>query len=391
MKDRSAEQSIPKQLREQPAESLTEPLGEQASKTSVPDQHSECQTRDKSNSPAITGTETRAMVTPYAFTVSPDLLGEPLAPPSRRGIAMIIDLLIISVLSTISALVFAGFVALTFFRAGNQVGKKNDMDRPKTVWRGTKTALRVAGTAIVFVLVFVVAQEVGGDDVDDNQTSMFDKTEIVELAVILASSNCKLDEECVREAIQPMAEYLAEVEVSRTEAQLALDKLTAKSDLPLASSEQVLSQLLDVYDQALIEQEQQQITALSPESTSVQLPVVKQAVESDDEHPTFAYRIIGWIEGIMAELGLGLGWAALYFSVFTAWCNGQTIGKKLLGIKVVRLDGITPTLWESFGRYGGYAAGFATGLSGFLQVYWDPNRQAIQDKISETLVLRVKP
>ena len=41
-----------------------------------------------------------------------------------------------------------------------------------------------------------------------------------------------------------------------------------------------------------------------------------------------------------------------------------------------------------FGRYGGYGAGFATGLLGFLQVYWDPNRQAIQDKISATVVIK---
>jgi hypothetical protein len=101
------------------------------------------------------------------------------------------------------------------------------------------------------------------------------------------------------------------------------------------------------------------------------------------------YSIIGWIQGLMSELGLGLGWAALYFSVFTAWWRGQTIGKRLLGIEVVRLDGNYPNLWESFGRYGGYGAGLATGLLGFLQIFWDPNRQAIQDKISETLVLRL--
>ena len=42
------------------------------------------------------------------------------------------------------------------------------------------------------------------------------------------------------------------------------------------------------------------------------------------------------------------------------------------------------------GRYGGYGAGLATGLMGFLQIYWDPNRQAIQDKISETLVVDIR-
>ena len=46
-------------------------------------------------------------------------------------------------------------------------------------------------------------------------------------------------------------------------------------------------------------------------------------------------------------------------------------------------------MWDSFGRYGGYGAGLATGLLGFLQIYWDPNRQAIHDKISSTIVIDV--
>jgi uncharacterized RDD family membrane protein YckC len=79
-----------------------------------------------------------------------------------------------------------------------------------------------------------------------------------------------------------------------------------------------------------------------------------------------------------------------YFSIFTAWWKGQTPGKKLLGMKVIKLDNKPLNLWESFGRYGGYAAGLATGFTGFLQVFWDPNRQAIQDKISETLVINLR-
>nr|WP_244859282.1 hypothetical protein [Shewanella dokdonensis] len=41
----------------------------------------------------------------------------------------------------------------------------------------------------------------------------------------------------------------------------------------------------------------------------------------------------------------------------------------------------------AFGRYGGYGAGVTTGLLGFLQIYWDSNRQCIQDKIGETVVV----
>ncbi|MBF7073905.1 RDD family protein [Glaciecola sp. MH2013] len=116
---------------------------------------------------------------------------------------------------------------------------------------------------------------------------------------------------------------------------------------------------------------------------------ITQAEKKSEETSSTSYSVINWVKGVMSDLGLGLGWAALYFTVFTAWWRGQTIGKKVLGIEVVKLDGNYPSLWESFGRYGGYGAGFATGLLGFLQIYWDPNRQAIQDKISETLVLRL--
>ena len=46
------------------------------------DEHSiALNTADKPLSPHMTGKETRKIVTPYAFTVSPDLLGEPLATP----------------------------------------------------------------------------------------------------------------------------------------------------------------------------------------------------------------------------------------------------------------------------------------------------------------------
>lgn len=106
------------------------------------------------------------------------------------------------------------------------------------------------------------------------------------------------------------------------------------------------------------------------------------------EEQTQATSITDWVTGfITIDLGFGFGWAAFYFSVFTAWWQGQTPGKRLFSIRVIQLDGTPLSLWSSFGRYGGYGAGFATGLLGFAQVFWDPNRQAIQDKISSTVVV----
>jgi uncharacterized RDD family membrane protein YckC len=74
-------------------------------------------------------------------------------------------------------------------------------------------------------------------------------------------------------------------------------------------------------------------------------------------------------------------------TVVLSWWNGQTVGKKLMRIRVVRLDGEPITWWIAFERAGGYAAGFATGLLGFAQVYWDANRQGIHDRIVGTVVV----
>ena len=87
------------------------------------------------------------------------------------------------------------------------------------------------------------------------------------------------------------------------------------------------------------------------------------------------------------NLGLSVGWAMVYFTLVPYWLHGQTLGKKLFGLQVVELTGRPLTLLLCFSRYGGYAAGLATGTFGFFQILWDPNRQAIQDKIAHTVVL----
>jgi hypothetical protein len=95
-----------------------------------------------------------------------------------------------------------------------------------------------------------------------------------------------------------------------------------------------------------------------------------------------------WLWDLVEELGLGFGWGALYLTVTHTWWKGTSVGKKLLRIRVVMIDKRPLSLWLSFERVGGYAAGFATGLLGFAQIFWDPNRQAIHDKVSETIVIQ---
>jgi len=96
------------------------------------------------------------------------------------------------------------------------------------------------------------------------------------------------------------------------------------------------------------------------------------------------------IHNAISAIGLSFSWAVLYFTLLPCWWNGQTLGKKILGLRVVELTGKPMTLIRCFGRYGGYAAGLATGLLGFAQIFWDANRQAVQDKIAHTVVVSLR-
>lgn len=81
--------------------------------------------------------------------------------------------------------------------------------------------------------------------------------------------------------------------------------------------------------------------------------------------------------------------ALLYFTILTG-DSGQTLGKKLLGIKVVRIDGEKVGYDRAFVRSLGYMLSvfFGTFL-GFLWALWDRKKQAWHDKIAGTRVVRV--
>jgi hypothetical protein len=87
------------------------------------------------------------------------------------------------------------------------------------------------------------------------------------------------------------------------------------------------------------------------------------------------------------KIGLSYFWAAVYFTLLPLVWVGQTPGKCLLGLRVVELTGKRLTPLILFKRYGGYAAGLFTGMTGFAQLIWDSNRQAIQDKTAHTVVI----
>lgn len=86
-------------------------------------------------------------------------------------------------------------------------------------------------------------------------------------------------------------------------------------------------------------------------------------------------------------IGTIIGWA---YSVYFIGSSGQTPGKKVLNIKVVKADGSTLTYGDAVLREViGKLVSVITLLIGFLWMLWDPNSQTLHDKIAKTYVVKV--
>lgn len=88
-------------------------------------------------------------------------------------------------------------------------------------------------------------------------------------------------------------------------------------------------------------------------------------------------------------LGVTFGWSGVYFTLLAGALGGRTLGKLLLRIRAAKTNGEPYTFFDAFVRHGGYVAGVAMGLTGFLKLLWDPNRQAVEDRIAGTVVVKV--
>ncbi len=78
---------------------------------------------------------------------------------------------------------------------------------------------------------------------------------------------------------------------------------------------------------------------------------------------------------------------AIYFAVATSFW-GTTIGKRLLGLSVVRLDGRPLTLFEGIERFGAYFGILGTLGLGLFDLWRDPNRRLGHDRAVDTVVVR---
>jgi uncharacterized RDD family membrane protein YckC len=97
-----------------------------------------------------------------------------------------------------------------------------------------------------------------------------------------------------------------------------------------------------------------------------------------------------WVFGLALLVG-GL------YEVPLVWRRGWTVGKRVLGLRVARLDdGATPGLWPSTVRYGipGLIVTVPSPVVASLAVLvvlsagWNPRRQGFHDRMAGTVVVR---
>jgi uncharacterized RDD family membrane protein YckC len=102
--------------------------------------------------------------------------------------------------------------------------------------------------------------------------------------------------------------------------------------------------------------------------------------------------VVGGIFGLEVELAGGslisLLFGAAYQWYFLTQQNGQTPGKMLLNIRVIKKDGSPIEAGDALVRFVGYLINSPIFLLGWLWSLWDPNSQGWHDKLASTYVIK---
>lgn len=99
---------------------------------------------------------------------------------------------------------------------------------------------------------------------------------------------------------------------------------------------------------------------------------------------------LGYSFVLVLILGMIVGWfiGMPYFVGFWVW-RGQTPGKLVMGIKVIRTDSSPVTLQYALLRYAGYVVSAAILFVGFICIAFDSHKQGTHDKIADTYVVKL--
>ncbi len=377
-------------------------------------------------------TETRHIIRPEHFALAPQLLGMELARPARRLAAILLDLALVSILvKTAGPWLFALAATYASFRFVSR----------RTGGTTRRILVRAVGALILFLAVkrgVNAAQEYANGKSEAPRvaaasvaggrpkapaapakaqpglgTAMRVTTNLVALhnaknaeearpiaqRMVASFRESGMDDDAIRKALAEFEEDSGKPWMGEALKGLVAPAPAKPAPLPPETLAVRYAAALTSGDSAAADSLRPRVgVALASDTLKAldeelreertEKAAMEQRAEAAEEARDKKKGLLGSLIDLLEDLGLGFGWTGLYFTAFTALWRGQTPGKRLLGVRVLRLDGKPLTMWGSFERFGGYAAGLVTGLLGFAQVFWDRNRQAIHDKISETVVVR---
>jgi hypothetical protein len=344
-----------------------------------------------------------ASITPDFFSVAPQLIGLPLAAPGRRAMAMAVDGFLVALLAQ-SGGVFLGLAAGFALLRASRPGERGGFFK-----RSVRFGLRAAAAVLIFVVVMQGARRVASfgennDDEEEQETS----------AEVDGNGNLKLnfgpgDGLAIAGAVTGLSRAETPQQVRDNSHRIlsaakragasSKDLRDARGDLiellgddadsaNVAALDSVIADVAGT-EPAVLTQQDSLRTEIQKLTTRVErLDTRNDSLEARLKRARESRGVRTYLGGLFDDLGLGFGWAAVYFTAFIAMMNGQTPGKRLAGLRVIRLDGKPLGWWIAFERFGGYAASFSVGLLGFAQILWDRNRQGLHDKACETVVIR---
>lgn len=363
------------------------------------------------------GGDPRDVITEQAFSVAPELLGLPLATPGRRVRGILFDLFFIALLSNATGVLLAGAAAWVLFRT---VSKRWGATR--RVWVRVPLA---AGAAILGFAILLSAwssatgiagRMLDGEEDEEPPPGVVSLSGMPSPAAMMRLRRASTPDEA-RERAREVAEDFAGEETDEEglrrmlEAMLpdsawapevarsvagAPDEASAKTGASPALADSLAAAYVaarargdsvpEVREQLGAALARDELAALG--SRIERLEARNERLAEEVEEATGQRGVIAWLRAAADDLGLGFGWSALYFTAFLVLGRGRTPGKRLAGTRVVRLDGRPITWWVAFERFGGYVAGVFTGLLDYFLLVRDPNRQALHDKIVNTVVIR---